>query len=206
MPAASCPAATSCRPHPGGELVAAALEISADELFYLGGERLRLGTGRRRRTAYDQQCHHGRAGSHIATLAAQRRAPRPSVILNTSPAAVSISTAPGTSFHAQSMQAYMPVLVSRPQVLLTPRVRCARRARREEGAYREYATDEQRRAPGCSAANVTGLRGRDTRRTRLLTQMRRAPGNNYRLAGLIARVAASARRSSNADRMSVTAV
>jgi hypothetical protein len=29
--------------------------------------------------------------------------------------------------------------------------RCARRARREEGAYRVYATDEQRRAPGCSA-------------------------------------------------------
>ena len=33
--------------------------------------------------------------------------------------------------------------------------RRARRARREEGAYREYVTDEQRRAPGCSAGRMS---------------------------------------------------
>ena len=35
--------------------------------------------------------------------------------------------------------------------------------RRTEGTYREYVTDEQRRAPGCSAGRMsTGLRRRDT--------------------------------------------
>ena len=42
-----------------------------------------------------------------------------------------------------------------PEVLLTPRAAMRPGAQeREKGAYREYATDEQRRAPGCSAGRM----------------------------------------------------
>ncbi len=77
------------------------------------------------------------------------------VLIPSSLTALTVLTARATAAEARSRDRKEPVLAARGESPASHRDwRCARLTRHDEGKYRQYVTEEQRRQPGCSAGRM----------------------------------------------------